>query len=95
MSSALRGEPAPPRKEEIFWQRPPDRKVIEGLPQPDLAVRQGDFKLLINADSSKVELYDLSRDSGETNNIASKHPNVVKKLSSRALSWNRSLPRTK
>jgi hypothetical protein len=48
-----------------MWQRPPDRKQVEGKDQPDLAIREDNFKLLINVDGSGVELYDLSKNEEE------------------------------
>jgi hypothetical protein len=55
-------------------------------------VREGDWKLLVNADGSHVELYDLSGDPRETSNVAEQHPAVVERLTSLALDWRRSLP---
>jgi arylsulfatase A len=48
-----------------------------------MAVRQGKWKaVLLNADSGtgKCELYDLSTDQGEINDVASSNPEVVKRL---------------
>ena len=44
------------------------------------AVRMGDWKAVRNAPDSPLELYDLKNDLGEQNNIAVKHPEVVKKI---------------
>lgn len=48
-----------------------------------MAVREGKWKaVLLNADKNqgKCELYDLSKDPGETNNIASSNPDIISKL---------------
>ena len=49
------------------------------------AVRKGDWKLLkyqvFDPAKTTVELYNLSKDIGEDNNVAEKHPEVVKELS--------------
>lgn len=60
---------------------------------PHLAVREGKWKLLVNADGSQVELYDLSADQNETNNVANTNPDLAKRLTDAALTWKRSLPR--
>jgi arylsulfatase A-like enzyme len=84
------------RTKDLFWEygRDPDYQK-PGLPHdqsPNLAIRSGDWKLLINDDGSKLELYDLSKDRGEATNVADKHPDVAKRLSKRLLDWRRSLP---
>jgi len=49
------------------------------------AIRKGNWKLvkynIQNPDNTKVELYNLSADMGEKNNIATLNPDIVKKLS--------------
>jgi arylsulfatase A-like enzyme len=59
---------------------------------PNLAIRSGRWKLLINDDSSRVELYDLSRDETERDNAASRHREVAEQLSAKVLAWRKSLP---
>ncbi|MBQ4915327.1 arylsulfatase [Maribacter sp. MMG018] len=48
------------------------------------AIRLGDWKAVrynvFKSPDAKMELYDLKTDIGETNNIADKHPDVVKKM---------------
>ena len=44
------------------------------------AVRMGDWKAVRKAPGSPLELYDLKNDIGEQNNIAIKHPDVMKKI---------------
>jgi uncharacterized sulfatase len=79
----------------IFWRRPPERKVwlpALAVPQPDLAVRDGDWKLLCEYDGSKPLLYDLAKDQGETTDLAAKEPAVVARLTAAVLAWHRSMP---
>lgn len=59
---------------------------------PTLAIRDGDFKLLLNPDKSRVELYDIPRDPTQLSNVAEKHPELVARLSERVLAWNQTLP---
>ena len=59
---------------------------------PHIACREGSWKLLINADGSDAQLYDLNNDPNEATNVAGKNPEVAKKLTDAALAWKRSLP---
>ena len=44
------------------------------------AVRLDDWKGIRSAKTSVIELYDLSRDIGEANDVASTHPEIVKRI---------------
>jgi arylsulfatase A-like enzyme len=44
------------------------------------AVRTGDWKAVRRSPDSPLELYDLKNDLGEQNDVAAKHPEVVKKI---------------
>lgn len=60
------------------------------------ALRQGDYKLVYRMHTGELELYNLRDDIGERNNIASKHPAMVKKmareLGSRLRGWKAPMP---
>jgi hypothetical protein len=59
---------------------------------PDLAMRDGAWKLLCDYDGSQPQLYDLAKDRGETTNLAAQQPDVVSRLTPRLLEWHRSMP---
>ncbi len=59
---------------------------------PDLAVREGQWKLLCNLDGSGVELYNLKIDPTEKNNVAAMRPEIAKRLTESVQQWNRELP---
>lgn len=59
---------------------------------PNLAVRDGQWKLLLNADGTGAELYDLEADPNEDADLAEKNPRIVKRLSKELLTWRKSLP---
>jgi uncharacterized sulfatase len=95
VSATLIGNSTASRTAPIFWRRPPDRKNSPPAlpdPQPDLAIRDGDWKLLCDYDGSQPELYDLAGDRGETMNLASKQTEIVNRLSAAVVKWHRSMP---
>ncbi|RIJ45936.1 N-acetylgalactosamine-6-sulfatase [Maribellus luteus] len=89
----LLGESAASRQAPIFYSRPPDRKNFYGFDSlPDLAVREGDWKLLCDYDGSRPELYNIVSDPGENNNLAPDYPEKVSELAEKVTSWYRSMP---
>ena len=95
LSSTLLGRAPASHPGAICWRRPPERKVwlpALAVPQPDLAIRDGDWKLLCEYDGSKPLLYDLSKDVGEMTNLAAKESAVTERLTAAVLAWHRSLP---
>lgn len=59
---------------------------------PNCAMWTGSWKALVNADGSRLELYDLARSEVERENLAQKEPKRARDLSERLLAWRRSLP---
>ncbi len=81
------------RQAPIFFRRPPDRDAFYGDDDlPDLALRDGKWKLLCEYDGSDPELYDLEADRGETNNLADHHSEVVGNLTKSLIAWHQSMP---
>lgn len=85
------------RKHPLYWEY--GRNGTFGYPgetpderSPNVAIREGKWKLLVNADGSDVQLYDLDADEHETTNVADKNPAVAKRLTDAALKWRKSLP---
>jgi arylsulfatase A-like enzyme len=93
LSAVLLGRSTDSRSEPLYWRRPPDRKFVYGSgPLPDLAVREGDWKLLCDYDGTRPELYQLSNDPGESMNLAEQCPEIAAQLSAKAIRWHQSLP---
>ena len=95
LAPTLLGQSTSSRSAPIFWRRPPDRKTAgEKLPErlPDLAMREGRWKLLCDYDGTQPQLYDLANDRGETNNVALKHADTVARMTQALLTWHQSLP---
>ena len=51
------------------------------------AIRKGNWKLLLGAAGSCVQLYDLDADLGERNNLAAEQPEKVKELRTLLDAW--------
>lgn len=59
---------------------------------PNVAIRQGDWKLLVNDKGTGTELYNLAADPNETNNLATAESVIADGLKRAALDWRHSLP---
>ena len=79
----LAGHKRKQKKHEFMyweWQRynwSKKRNIQNGLMQ---AVRMGKWKAVRHASNVPFELYDLSKDIGEKNNIAAEHPEIIAKI---------------
>ena len=71
--SYLKGGPAP-KHDCFYWE------LHEG--RPIQAVRWDDWKAVRNGPSQPIELYNLETDVGETKDLATEHPDLVKKAES-------------
>ena len=60
---------------------------------PNCAIREGNWKLLVNANGSGLELYDLAADPKETTNLAAANTEVAERLKKRLLEWRQGLPK--
>lgn len=76
----------------MFWIRPPDRPGYNGDNDPDLAIRKGDFKLLMDFDGSNVQLYNLEKDRGETKNLKDSNPQKMAELKKELEAWFTTYP---
>jgi arylsulfatase A-like enzyme len=89
LSPALLGAKQPQRTKPLYWVRPPDRPGQRRKNLPDLAIRSGNWKLLIEYDGSEPQLYDLAADANERKNLAAEHPERVDALRRDLLQWHR------
>lgn len=91
VSDIFFGKPRP-RIKPLMWEW---RFRIAGEPfhhSPMLAIREGNWKLLMNPDRSRVELYDVTKDFTQLNNVADEYGDVVTSLSDKVLAWQKELP---
>jgi arylsulfatase A-like enzyme len=101
-SAALMGRPQPARSRPLLWEYgrndtsfdyPSGRNgARRGDRSPNLAIRDGRWKLLVNADGTGAELYDPASDRAEASNLAATHPDLTATLTHRVLEWRKSLP---
>jgi N-acetylgalactosamine-6-sulfatase len=91
VSDMMLGE-SRPRAKPLMWEW---RFNIAGdvfHHSPMLAIRDGPWKLLMNPDRSRVELYDIPRDPTQLTNLAEREPEVVERLATSVLAWQQELP---
>jgi uncharacterized sulfatase len=95
LADVVLGRSEDSRRNPLFWRRPPDRKTLAGPgspPQPDLAIRDRDWKLLCDYDGSRPQLYDLAHDRRETTNVADRNARLVARLTAALVAWHNALP---
>lgn len=86
---AFRGRPVR-RVKPIYWQWLGPSMEPDWWPR--LAVRDGDWKLLLADDGRRVELHALDRDREEATDVSPHHPDVVARLARLAQDWKATLP---
>lgn len=87
--AAWKGEPFE-RSKAMYWMwNGTDRPSWNW---PRWAMREGDWKLLVNEDNTRVELYQLPADAAEETNVAELHPERVHELLEKLEAWKASLP---
>jgi arylsulfatase A-like enzyme len=95
MSSALLGK-SPRRTRSLFWEYGRNNRSFD-YPRgddrsPNLAVLDGDWKMLVNDDGRGPELYHLADDPKEARNRIADEPIVTRRLVDAVLNWRKSLP---
>jgi arylsulfatase A-like enzyme len=74
IAAALRGKGPVPQHDYLYWDYGHCRHRY------DQAVRMGKWKGIRLGKDGAIQLYDLSVDVGETNNVAEEHPDIVKRI---------------
>lgn len=99
MSKAMLGAPQD-REKSIFWEY--KRNDSQAFPKamgadasPNVAIRNEDWKLLVNQNGSDVMLFNLKEDQFERNNVKDKYPEITEDLQNQAIGWRNSLPNLK
>jgi arylsulfatase A-like enzyme len=95
-SKVFLGKPAA-RNKDMYWEygrndiafaypKPADKS-------PNLAIRSGDWKLLMNHDGTDVQLYNVIKDKNETSNLAASEPAIAARLKEKLAAWWKNNPR--
>lgn len=94
MSAAWLGRPQKREKDLMWVYGFNDAFLKPGNPRyhsPDLAIRSGSWKALVNDDGTRLELYDLDKDVAEAHNVAAQYPDIAQRLSARVIHWWKTL----
>lgn len=81
----------------LMWEYSsnPGGSIMPGNPaniSPNLAIREGKWKLLINADFTGAELYNLEMDPGEQTNLAGEEQELAESMARQVIAWRSSMP---
>ena len=94
MAAALLGNPTV-RKQPLFWEYGRNNESFRypaGRDRsPNLAMRAGAWKLLVNADGSGTELYNVATDSSEQTDVSHQQPKLVATMKPKLLAWRAKL----
>ncbi|WP_395740096.1 sulfatase-like hydrolase/transferase [Prosthecobacter sp.] len=87
--AAFHGEPFT-RSQPLFWEwRGPNAQEADW---PQLAMREGFHTLVMNYDASRTELYDLSKDRAQENNLATAERDRTSAMTDAIRTWQKTLP---
>ncbi|MHC4120667.1 MAG: sulfatase [Planctomycetota bacterium] len=81
----LKDPSAAMKRQALYWHYPHYYPTTS----PVSSIRMGDWKLLEYLEDGRVELYDLSKDLGERDNLAQKMPEKAGQLRKRLDAWRR------
>lgn len=96
LPQVLLGHSQDSRSAPLFFRRPPDRDRFDGIQDlPDLAIRDGDWKLLCEYDGSKAQLFNLKEDPSEKTNLVAQETEIVARLQATLLKWHQAMPADK
>lgn len=84
MSEVLLGNSEERRSTPLFWEF---GKTKADKISPHIGVREGDWKLMVNANGSGTELYNMATDFNELNNVALEYPEITERLKKMAIDW--------
>ena len=86
-SAAWLGKGEHVRTKPLFWKT--------SSVNSDAGIREGQWKLIhpTRKNGGELALYDIINDPSEKQNLATKHPDIVKKLSAKVEAWVDTLPK--
>ncbi|MCG8697518.1 MAG: hypothetical protein MI922_05650, partial [Bacteroidales bacterium] len=78
------------RKDPLFWEYGAFGSIKPGKSEhisPQLAIRKGPWKFLMNTDSSQTMLFNLDTDPGERNNLSTSQTERTKTMQQTLQTW--------
>jgi len=94
-TDVLMGNPSP-RAKDMYWEYGRNDYAFnypKGRDRsPNLAIRSGKWKLLMDYQRDNVVLYDMENDRYETTDVAESHPKIVDELRTKLYTWRSYLP---
>jgi uncharacterized sulfatase len=90
LAGTLLGKAGIGRQSPLFFRRPPDRPGTAD--DPDLAVRDGVWKLVCAYDGTHCRLYELKADPAETTDLSAAQPEITGRLRKAVVDWHMTLP---
>ncbi|GAB2806854.1 sulfatase [Ferruginibacter profundus] len=76
--------PAKYTTRQLFWHYP---HYSNQGGKPGSAIREGNYKLIYNYENDSLELYNITLDIGEKNNIAAENKEIVNRLKRKLFTW--------
>jgi arylsulfatase A-like enzyme len=76
------------RRDALYWHYP---HYSNQGGKPSGAIRHGNFKLIEFFEDGRLELYDLSKDIGEQNDLSRKEPEKANQLHALLVAWRKSV----
>ncbi|WP_141402495.1 sulfatase [Sediminicola luteus] len=87
-------------REAVFWHFPAYLEAYRGSVRPEdlvrgwravpsAAIRKGQWKLIYDYETASAQLYDLDKDLGESQDLAQRHPEIVKELKKALRQWQK------
>jgi arylsulfatase A-like enzyme len=90
LTSLLKGDDEDLGDRELYWRS--GGRADQNSGDDKIAIRDGDWKLVWNrVEGADAELYDLEDDLGETKDLASEKPEIVKRLKAKLAKWEKGL----
>jgi len=82
-------EGAKPARQALFWHFP--HYNVNAGARPGAAIRVGDWKLIEFYDHDRRELFNITKENSESNNLAEQHSEIVQDLAKQLAEWRASV----
>ncbi len=90
ITALLKGDPWN-RKKPLFWHGPGERPDSDEF-WAKLCIERGPYKLYMNSDATRIELYNVLENRSENVNLAERYPEKAQEMKKDLLAWAAALP---